>query len=82
MKWSSYRCIRYRESALGGSRLGELSCQTRGLPRSQRQPRVSVYLLGSLQNLNFDLHSLSRLGVAVGQADGNGNGGGAVKKLK
>jgi regulator of protease activity HflC (stomatin/prohibitin superfamily) len=44
--------------------------------------RESPFALGSLQNLNFDLHSLSQLGVAAGQADGNGNGGSAVKKLK
>jgi uncharacterized membrane protein YqiK len=41
--------------------------------------RESPFALNSLQNLNFDLHSLSQLGVAAGQADGSGNSG--VKKL-
>jgi uncharacterized membrane protein YqiK len=42
--------------------------------------RDSPFALGSLQNLNMDLHSLSQLGVAVDQAGGNGNGNGGVKK--
>jgi regulator of protease activity HflC (stomatin/prohibitin superfamily) len=37
--------------------------------------RESPFAIGSLQNLNYDLHSLSQLGVAAGQATGgNGNG--------
>jgi regulator of protease activity HflC (stomatin/prohibitin superfamily) len=42
--------------------------------------RDSPFALGSLQNLNLDLHSLSQLGVAVDQAGWNGNGNGPVKK--
>jgi len=32
--------------------------------------RESPFALGSLQNLNHDLHSLSKLGIAAGEASG------------
>jgi uncharacterized membrane protein YqiK len=37
--------------------------------------RESPFAIGSLQNLNNDLHSLTNLGIAAGEAGGNGNGG-------
>lgn len=37
--------------------------------------RESPFAIGSLQNLNNDLHSLTHLGIAAGEAGGNGNGG-------
>jgi regulator of protease activity HflC (stomatin/prohibitin superfamily) len=36
--------------------------------------RESPFAIGSLQNLNNDLHSLTHLGIAAGEAGGNGNG--------
>jgi regulator of protease activity HflC (stomatin/prohibitin superfamily) len=41
--------------------------------------RDSPFAIGSLQNLNNDLHSLTHLGIAAGEAGGNGGKNGGKK---
>mmetsp|Transcript_8747 Transcript_8747/g.25154 ORF Transcript_8747/g.25154 Transcript_8747/m.25154 type:complete len:834 (+) Transcript_8747:149-2650(+) len=42
--------------------------------------RDSPFAIGSLQNLNYDLHSLSQMGVAAEHAGGSAPSNGAIKK--